>query len=225
MVCLERQTLTTALMLGVCSAWLGFGFADPPRTATTDRADRARSDIIRLRVSVSPGIDAATVRLAKTIATELLKSAHIESEWQDEDTPGRGRGRRVLAVDVLLLPHRKATQADVSGEVAHDVRTRAPMVLVYMPRIADLVRAIRVSPAGRSNPALATTDLGHLGGLTIAHEVGHILGLPHAPSGVMKARPGIDEVLKLRASQLRFLPADAARMRQTVVALARLPSL
>jgi hypothetical protein len=221
MVCLERQTLTPALMIGVLTIWLGSSFPDAPLPADTART----SDIIRLRVSVSPGIDAATVRLAKTIATELLESARIESEWQDVDTPGRFGGRGVVAVDVLLLPHRKATQADVSGEVAHDVRTRAPMVLVYMPRIADLVRAIRVSPAGRSNPALATTGLGHLGGLTIAHEVGHILVLPHAASGVMKARPGIDEVLKLRASQLRFLPADAARMRQTVVALARLPSL
>jgi hypothetical protein len=89
-----------------------------------------------------------------------------------------------------------------------------------MPRIADLVRAMRTSTAGRSHPALATVELGHLAGLTIAHELGHILGLPHAPSGVMKARPGMDEVVKLRASQLRFLPPDAARMRQTMVAFA-----
>jgi hypothetical protein len=48
----------------------------------------------------------------------------------------------------------------------------------------------------------------------------HVLGLPHVPSGVMMARPGIDEVLKFRASELRVLPADAMRMRQAMVAFA-----
>jgi hypothetical protein len=201
----------------VFAAWFGSSFADPPPTADTGGAN---GDIIRLYVSVSPGIDAATVKLAKAIATELLKSAGIQSEWQDDDATGPGGGRGVLRIDVRLLPHRKATQPDVSGEVAHDARTGAPTVLVYMPRIADLVRAMRTSTAGRSHPALATVELGHLAGLTIAHELGHILGLPHAPSGVMKARPGMDEVVKLRASQLRFLPPDAARMRQTMVAFA-----
>lgn len=217
MVCLERQSLTPALILGVFAAWFGSSFADPPPTADTGGAN---GDIIRLYVSVSPGIDATTVKLAKTIATELLESARIQSEWPDDDATGPGGGRGIVRIDVQLLPHRKATQPDASGEVAHDSRTGAPTVLVYMPRIADLVRAMRTSTAGRYHPALATVELGHLAGLTIAHEVGHILGLPHAPSGVMKARPGMDEVVKLRASQLRFLPPDAARMRQTMVAFA-----
>jgi hypothetical protein len=217
MVCLERQSLTPALILGVFAAWFGSSFADPPPTADTGGAN---GDIIRLHVSVSPRIDAATVKLAEAIATELLKSARIHSEWQDDDATGPGGGRGVVRIDVQLLPHRKATQPDVSGEVAHDARTGAPTVLVYMPRVADLVRAMRTSTVVRSHPGLATVELGHLCGLAIAHEVGHILGLPHAPSGVMKARPGMDEVVKLRASELRFLPPDAARMRQTMVAFA-----
>jgi hypothetical protein len=217
MVCLERQTLTPALIVGVFSAWLGSSFADSPSPAATGRTS---ADIIKLRVSVSPRIDPASVKLAKAIATELLESACIEAEWPDDGVSGSGNGRGLMWVDVQLLPHRKATQPDASGEVAHDGRTRAPAILVYMPRIAELVRALRTSTAGRSHPGLATVELGHLAGLTIAHEVGHILGLPHAPSGVMKARPGMDEVVKLRASQLRFLPPDAARMRQTMVAFA-----
>jgi hypothetical protein len=217
MVCLERQTLTSVLTLGVLSLWLG---ASPPDATSLDDRGRAYADIIGLRVSVSPGIDAATVKLARRIATELLESARIRSEWQDEDAMGPRQGRGVVWIDVQLLPHRKATQPDASGEVAHDARTHAPTVLMYMPRIADLVRAMHTSTAGRSRPGLATIELGHLAGLTIAHEVGHVLGLPHAPSGVMKARPGLDEVVELRASRLRFLPPDAARMRQTMVAFA-----
>jgi hypothetical protein len=220
MVCPERQTLTSALSLGMLSLWLGASL--PDATSPGDRG-RAYADIIGLRVSVSLGIDAATVKLARTIATELLESARIAPEWQDDGATRPGEGPGVVWVEVRLLPRLKTTQPDVSGEVAHDVRTHAPTVLVYMPRIAFLARAMRTSSAGRSHPGLATVEIGHLVGLTIAHEVGHILGLPHAPSGVMKARPGIDEVVKLRASQLVFRPQDAARMRQTVAALARLP--
>ncbi len=55
-------------------------------------------------------------------------------------------------------------------------------------------------------------------GLTIAHEVGHSLGLVHVSSGVMKAQPSLDEIVALRTSTLAFGHKEGTIMR---LALAR----
>jgi predicted Zn-dependent protease len=52
--------------------------------------------------------------------------------------------------------------------------------------------------------------------MTIAHEVGHALGLPHAATGVMKASLSVREVVALRAARLRFTHEQAAAMRQAL---------
>jgi hypothetical protein len=112
-----------------------------------------------------------SLALSKATASELLASGGIRNEWLecggfDDGCGGPGAS---VQVGVRLLPRTKVTDGDVSGEVAQDQRTRAPTVLVYLPILAERVRAIRVKAAGRSNPALATIQTGHLVGLTIAH--------------------------------------------------------
>jgi len=209
--------MTSPILFGALSASLGLGFTDPPQTSG---AIPSTADTIRLQVVEYPGTDAATVKLAKTVATELLQSGGIQAQWQHDDGVEPDVGRQCIRVVVQLLPFRKASQPDLSGEVAQDGITRAATVLVYVQRIAELVRAFHVSPIGRSDPRLATIEPGHLCGLAIAHEVGHILGLPHASAGVMRAQPGRDDVLKLRESRLSFPRPDVARMRQTLLALA-----
>ena len=92
------------------------------------------------------------------------------------------------------------------------------MVIIYTPRLREVVAALRRLPAARSQPALQTLDPGHLAGLAIAHEIGHGLGLPHRGSGVMKADPAVFEILELRAGRLGFADHERSRMH---LALAR----
>ena len=178
--------------------------------------------IVQVRVFTHAAVDAPTVQLAKTTASTLLESGRIGTEWQDCGTAESAcEAGNPVQVNVLMLPVAKMTEEDVSGEVVQDQATRTPTVLVYLPNLVDRVRIVRQSAAGRSNPALATLQLGHLVGLAIAHEVGHVFGLPHTESGVMKARLGMDDLIALHASRLAFTPRDSAALRLALVARAR----
>ena len=121
-----------------------------------------------------------------------------------------------MSLLVRLVSLRRATGAFVCGGVAREPLTEVPTIFVYVAAIVDRVLAIHHGAPSRSEPTLASLRPGHLIGLTVAHEVGHALGLPHAASGVMKENADLDDILALRASRFLFLPQQVARMRQAI---------
>ena len=136
-----------------------------------------------LRVVAHATLDAADLERTSDTLRTLLASAGIPSRWRDCGVgciadPGS------VAIDVLLLPMTKLTGSDVCGEVTRDARTGVRTVLIYMPLIAERVLTIRRRADGRSNPALATMQTGHLVGAAIAHEVGHALAAVHTGRAV-----------------------------------------
>jgi hypothetical protein len=182
--------------------------ADPPTPLQP-------SDAVRLRIVRYPedAADATSLTLAQTVAGGILARAGVHAQFAETAVAGDASSADRGEVRIRLLPARKAGRPDVSGEVAEDGRTQTPTMLIYMPRLSDLLRTVRTSPGGRSDPRLAGIELGHLLGLTVAHEVGHILGLDHARSGVMKRAPDVGDLLQLRESGLQFLPPEIARLR------------
>jgi hypothetical protein len=185
----------------VFTAWL----AGAPATAGAEAA--GHQPILELRVITYASLDGKDIDLARQTATALLATAGVEVVWREctgDSCVVPSEGRPFLLV--RLLPITKRSDPAATGEVVRDPTTHAPSVLVYVTRIVGVTQAIRRSSTGRSNPELATLAAGHVVGLTIAHEVGHSLGLGHSASGPMRAQSGPEDLIALRRSMLRFPP-------------------
>jgi len=215
--------MASAILLGTVAVLINSGLVGIQRGPTLPPPI---ADSIRLQIVLYPGrhVDAKCVKQAKTAAGELLGHAGIHIEWREDLIAANDSERTEGTVPVELVPNRKASKRGVSGEVAWNADTHTPTVIVYAPQIADLISELRVS-RGRGNPVVLHLGSGDVMGLTIAHEVGHILGLPHAAYGIMKAEPEVGDLLQLRASQLSFAPSEVARMHVAMTARAgRIPN-
>jgi hypothetical protein len=205
------------MTIAVGAATLGILFLTSlPGLAEERQAAGDRATVtVELRVIVHGSMDAASLALARESAVALLATAGIAAEWRTCGSGGADCSGPdgPVPVAVLLLPTRKTSDPAVCGDATRDGRTGVGTVLIYVPRHVELAQEFRSSPGTRLNPALATVQAGHLVGLTMAHEVGHVLGLVHAGAGVMKARPNVGEIVALQTSQLRFAAAEAMRMR------------
>jgi len=168
---------------------------------------------VELRLTTRGGAGDEVLDLASATVRTLLASAGIDATWRDCAASVCGDATSRHVVLVLVMPVVKTDSPAASGEFLRDGRTRTPTVVIYLPRLAAVADKMRRMPESRTNPLLTTLEVGHLLGLTLAHEVGHSLGLPHTPLGVMAARPSAREIVELRASRLAFDVRESSRMR------------
>jgi len=162
-----------------------------------------------------PALDTARVL---RVSEQLLASTGVHPAWHDcvdKTTCGQPIGEG-FHVAVLI---RRARVTPGKGRCAVGTRNSkgaGGAVLVDFDCVADVVHQLRTTPIGRSNPLLATVDESDLIGLAIAHEIGHLAGLRHAGTGVMRARVDANAILCLRQQSLTFAAREAAILRRAM---------
>ncbi len=169
---------------------------------------------IDLRVFVHAAIEPAMLDLARRSATELLGFAGLQVEWdQCRVRYAECRAQDAARAITVRVVQRSLTDSHVCGGTRGDA-VDGDVILVFLACHDELARTL-----GRT--AAATLQVGDLLGLTVAHEVGHVLGLAHGAVGVMQARFDMNAFLDLCTSRLAFMPHEQLQMRQAMLVRAR----
>ena len=170
--------------------------------------------VVDLRVYTYSRMDAERTDEARRLVQGLLSAAGVESTWRVCGGHDDGCGEPAVNARMVLI-HVVAVRNEAKPSIAGDAMTAPsalPMVHVYLPRIAELVEKFRRTGPRRGLPQFSTLTTGQLVGLTIAHEVGHCLGLRHGRAGIMRAKLGAEDVAAARRLTLAFQPAERKRM-------------
>jgi len=174
---------------------------------------------LRVRAYAHRDVDEATVRAALKAADELLASAGVVVAWRVCDTAQSCpiEDTSVPEVVVILSSRERPNGAENCGMAAHGARDTAGTVMVSVPCAAGVAFRLTRRAGTRTHPVLAMPRHDDLVGAIVAHEIGHLLGIGHAPSGLMRADLEAGDVIAFRLGTLRFSPAEARRMRIAVL--------
>jgi hypothetical protein len=188
-------------------------------TPVTNETDR---DLVALRVRAYADrqVDHATLRPALAVAEHLLASAGLVIAWRVCDTPQSCpvEDAPVTEIVVILSSRDRQNGRENCGVAAPGARDSTGTVMVSVPCVAGVAFRLTRRPGTGTHPLLAMPRHDDLIGAIVAHEIGHLLGIRHAPAGLMRASLETDDMIALRRGKLRFSPAEAGRMRIAALA-------
>ncbi|AMY09148.1 hypothetical protein LuPra_02361 [Luteitalea pratensis] len=178
--------------------------------------------LLQIRAYADGRVAPGTLTRAHDVARGILDSAGLGTEWRlcvtpEACPPAEGH---VSEVVVILSSHARPDGHVDCGRAARGESDSEGTVLVSVPCVRDVVMRLARPSRNRAHPLLAAARHEDLVGAVIAHELGHVLGMGHAPTGLMRAQLGADELIALGSGLLGFSESEGAILR-THATLAR----
>ena len=172
-------------------------------------------DALRIRVHATSGVHEAYVRQAVDVARGLLASAGVVTAWS-VCVPASCPVEQVKAFEIVAIFEKAndRTLAGHCGRAALGDMTGRGTVRVSVPCVAAIALRLRQRLDTGSHPLFALASHHDLTGAILAHEVGHVLGLRHGPTGLMRERLDRNDVLSLRSHRFTFAAPDVATMQR-----------
>jgi hypothetical protein len=203
------RAVAAARLLHVPLALIVLIAAPQPRPAQAGEPDTAAR--LRVWTYVTGPIGPAERDAALRIAEQLLTTAGVTVEWRLCDQPGGCPREEAAVLRVTMILTSAVRQK--CGMTAFEPGGGSATIVVSVTCVGEAALRLRRRLSARAHPLLSRLETRHLLGAVVAHEVGHVLGLPHAAAGLMRAGLEPDDVLALRRGTLKFSAVEAARMR------------
>jgi hypothetical protein len=150
--------------------------------------------------------DGRMLTQAEAVARQVFSDAGVEAAWITTDKPEPAR----LMVQINPGRSHRSDRRDAFGIALTDADpSRSFLADVFLGNIEEM--------------ATTRTDEAFLLGYVMAHEVGHLLGLGHAPQTVMADGWSVRDIPRMQAGRVRFSPIEAERIREAALIRLRVP--
>jgi hypothetical protein len=183
-----------------------------PHSQTPDpAADAAAAPTLVVWTFETATLGAAERDTGLRLAKAMLATAGVTVRWRlcGADDPCLHTAGEPPRVTLILT----SALRPACGTAVRDPDGRTGTILVSLPCVERGTRNMQSRLAARAYPRRTTLDRSHLLGAVVAHEIAHILGVPHTDHGIMRPRLDLGDVLALRDGHLAFDPIQATRIR------------
>jgi hypothetical protein len=201
---------------------LAGGFAGVSRVAAVDLPEMGDESSVQITVPVSNRVHMPADKLAQTefVTTQILRQVGVQTVWLDCTITGAS-DKPLPACDRALK------QTDLLLNFVDEIRSLSPNMkeetlgFAMVPGHGKQGNLAYISiQRARSAARECVTSMEIILGLAAAHEIGHLLMGPgeHAPSGVMRARWDVKDLILAAKSDLRFTDDQVKKLHVGAVA-------
>jgi hypothetical protein len=195
-----KPYLSLSVMLAGLGSFVQTGLAGPQETD------------LKITVSIHnyAPIDSETLIRAEQEVTRIYRNIGVKTVWLAQPT----QERPDIVLTIVAHPMAEVGAQSNSLGLAPGAGSKRDLAYVFYDRVEAIYRKQIVAAAEHKVHRWATTA--QILGYAMAHEVGHLLGLSHSPTGIMRKGWRWNDLLAAAYGSLNFSLQQASAIRMEV---------